>query len=105
MVIISYRKFMFNGTGGTIFVTKGGGIMEEAPDWIPGTILYKLAYADGSIVEVKGKGGDKEAETAEAETVKKAEETATEAASDEGSAEETDSAKATKRGKKANTED
>nr|DAV88038.1 MAG TPA: hypothetical protein [Caudoviricetes sp.] len=105
MVIISYRKFMFNGAGGAIFVTKGGGIMEEAPDWIPGTMLYKLAYADGSIVEVKGKGGDKEAETAEAEAAKRAEETAAEAASDEGSAEPTASEKATKRGKKANTED
>lgn len=64
MLIISKRKFMFKNVIGGSFITKGGGILEEAPDWIRETILYDLALSDGDIIEVKGSGSDKEAETA-----------------------------------------
>ena len=43
MLIISKRKFMFKNVIGGSFITKGGGILEEAPDWIRETILYDLA--------------------------------------------------------------
>ena len=64
MLIISKRKFMFKNVFGCSFITKGGGILEEAPDWIRENILYDLALSDGDIIEVKGSGSDKEAETA-----------------------------------------
>ena len=64
MLIISKRKFMFKNVIGGSFITKGGGILEEAPDWIRETFLYDLALSDGDIIEVKGNGSDKEAEVA-----------------------------------------
>lgn len=64
MLIISKRKFMFTNVIGGSFITKGGGILEEAPDWIRENILYDLARSDGDIIEVKGSGSDKDAETA-----------------------------------------
>lgn len=64
MLIISKRKFMFKNVFGCSFITKGGGILEEAPDWIRETFLYDLALSDGDIIEVKGSGSDKEAEVA-----------------------------------------
>lgn len=64
MLIISKRKFMFKNVIGSSFITKGGGILEEAPDWIRETLLYNLALSDGDIIEVKGSGSDKDAETA-----------------------------------------
>lgn len=64
MLIISKRKFMFKNVIGGSFITKGGGILEEAPDWIRETILYDLALSDGDIIEVKGNGSDKDAEVA-----------------------------------------
>lgn len=64
MLIISKRKFMFKNVIGGSFITKGGGILEEAPDWIRETILYDLAFSDGDIIEVKGNGSDKDAEVA-----------------------------------------
>ena len=80
MLIISKRKFMFKNVIGGSFITKGGGIMEEAPDWIRETLLYDLALSDGDIIEVKGKGSDKDAEVAVAKAkrtrAKKAEESA-----------------------------
>lgn len=80
MLIISKRKFMFKNVIGGSFITKGGGILEEAPDWIRETILYDLALSDGDIIEVKGNGRDKEAEVAVAKAkrtrAKKAEESA-----------------------------
>lgn len=68
MLIISKRKFMFTNVIGGSFITKGGGILEEAPDWIRENILYDLARSDGDIIEVKGSGSDKDAETAMAKT-------------------------------------
>lgn len=68
MLIISKRKFMFKNVIGGSFITKGGGILEEAPDWIRETILYDLALSDGDIIEVKGNGSDKDAEAALAKT-------------------------------------
>lgn len=64
MLIISKRKFMFKNVIGGSFITKGSGILEEAPDWIRETFLYDLALSDGDIIEVKGSGSDKEAEVA-----------------------------------------
>ena len=64
MLIISKRKFMFKNVIGGSFITKGGGILEEAPDWIRENILYDLALSDGDIIEVKGNGSDKDAEVA-----------------------------------------
>lgn len=68
MLIISKRKFMFKNVIGGSFITKGGGILEEAPDWIRENILYALALSDGDIIEVKGNGSDKDAEAALAKT-------------------------------------
>lgn len=68
MLIISKRKFMFKNVIGGSFITKGGGILEEAPDWIRENILYALALSDGDIIEVKGNGSDKDAEVAVAKT-------------------------------------
>lgn len=68
MLIISKRKFMFKNVIGGSFITKGGGILEEAPDWIRENILYDLALSDGDIIEVKGSGSDKDAEAAVAKT-------------------------------------
>lgn len=68
MLIISKRKFMFKNVIGGSFITKGGGILEEAPDWIRETLLYDLALSDGDIIEVKGNGSDKDAEAALAKT-------------------------------------
>lgn len=68
MLIISKRKFMFKNVIGGSFITKGGGILEEAPDWIRETFLYDLALSDGDIIEVKGNGSDKDAEAAMAKT-------------------------------------
>lgn len=80
MLIISKRKFMFKNVIGGSFITKGGGILEEAQDWIRETILYDLALSDGDIIEVKGNGSDKDAEVAVAKAkrtrAKKAEESA-----------------------------
>ena len=80
MLIISKRKFMFKNVIGGSFITKGGGILEEAPDWIRETILYDLALSEGDIIEVKGNGSDKDAEVAVAKAkrtrAKKAEESA-----------------------------
>lgn len=80
MLIISKRKFMFKNVIGSSFITKGGGILEEAPDWIRETILYDLALSDGDIIEVKGNGSDKDAEVAVAKAkrrrAKEAEESA-----------------------------
>ena len=80
MIIISKRKFMFKNVIGGSFITKGGGILEEAPDWIRETLLYDLALSDGDIIEVKGNGSDKDAEVAVAKAkrtrAKKAEESA-----------------------------
>ena len=80
MLIISKRKFMFKNIIGGSFITKGGGILEEAPDWIRETLLYDLALSDGDIIEVKGNGSDKDAEVAVAKAkrtrAKKAEESA-----------------------------
>lgn len=68
MLIISKRKFMFKNVIGGSFITKGGGILEEAPDWIRENLLYDLARSDGDIIEVKGSGSDKDAEVAVAKT-------------------------------------
>lgn len=80
MLIISKRKFMFKNVIGGSFITKGGGILEEAPDWIRETLLYDLAISDGDIIEVKGNGSDKDAEVAVAKAkrtrAKKAEQSA-----------------------------
>ena len=80
MLIISKRKFMFKNVIGGSFITKGGGILDEAPDWIRETLLYDLALSDGDIIEVKGNGSDKDAEVAVAKAkrtrAKKAEESA-----------------------------
>ena len=80
MLIISKRKFMFKNVIGGSFITKGGGILEEAPHWIRETLLYDLALSDGDIIEVKGNGSDKDAEVAVAKAkrtrAKKAEESA-----------------------------
>ena len=80
MLIISKRKFMFKNVIGGSFITKGGGILEEAPNWIRETLLYDLALSDGDIIEVKGNGSDKDAEVAVAKAkrtrAKKAEESA-----------------------------
>ena len=80
MLIISKRKFMFKNVIGGSFITKGGGILEEAPDWIRETLLYDIALSDGDIIEVKGNGSDKDAEVAVAKAkrtrAKKAEESA-----------------------------
>lgn len=51
MCIISYKRFMFKSVTGETFTTKGGGILEEVPDWVKETQLYKWAAGDGDIIE------------------------------------------------------
>lgn len=52
MIILSKKKFHFKA-GGNHFTTKGGRIIEEAPDWIASLPFYQWAKDDGDIVEVK----------------------------------------------------
>ena len=63
MYIISYKRFMFKGTTGNTFTTKGGGVLEEVPDWTRETELYHWASADGDIIETVS-GSDKSAHAA-----------------------------------------
>ena len=64
MVILTKKKFMFRNVVGDTFTTKGGMIIEDAPDWIQSTQLYEWAVGDGDLVEVKGNGSDKDADIA-----------------------------------------
>ena len=54
MVILTKRKFMFRNADGECFISKGGMVIEDAPDWIVSCRIYGLALADGDLVEVKG---------------------------------------------------
>lgn len=56
MLILTKKKFMFRNADGDAFTTKGGMLIEEAPEWIAKQLLYTLAKDDGDIVEVKGRG-------------------------------------------------
>lgn len=62
MVILTKRKFMFRNADGECFISKGGMVIEDAPDWIVSCRIYGLALADGDLVEVKG--NTQKAETA-----------------------------------------
>ncbi len=64
MVILTKTRFMFKSVAGDVFISKGGMVIEEAPDWIQSTRLYELAVSDGDLVEVKGNGSDKDADIA-----------------------------------------
>lgn len=64
MVILTKRKFMFKSAIGDTFVSKGGMVIEEAPDWIQETRLFELAAGDGDLVTVQGNGSDKDADIA-----------------------------------------
>lgn len=64
MCIISYKRFMFKRATGETFTTKGGGILEEVPDWVKETQLYKWAAGDGDIIETVN-SSDKAAITAD----------------------------------------
>lgn len=78
MLILTKKKFMFRNADGDAFTTKGGMLIEEAPEWITKQLLYTLAKDDGDIVEVKGNS-----EAAEAVAVAKATETKAKAAKKE----------------------
>ncbi len=78
MLILTKKKFMFRNADGDAFTTKGGMLIEEAPEWIAKQLLYTLAKDDGDIVEVKGNS-----EAAEAVAVAKATETKAKAAKKE----------------------
>ena len=106
MVILTKRKFMFRNADGECFISKGGMVIENAPDWIPSTRIYNLALADGDIVEVKGNtqkaetaAVDKATETKETETVEAAEETETVEAAEEPEAEEPETEEAKPKGR------
>ena len=71
MRTISKKRFMFKNTDGGVFITKGGMEMEEAPDWIGTTLLYKLAVEDGDLIIVSGSGTDKDAAVAVAKAVRR----------------------------------
>lgn len=64
MVILTKRKFMFKSAIGETFITKGGMVIEDAPDWIQETRLFSLAVSDGDLVTVQGNGSDKDADIA-----------------------------------------
>lgn len=79
MTILSYKRFAFKGPSpGIIFETKGGGVIEEAPEWIKDTWLYAMAVKDKAIIVVEGSAGSavKAAEAAEEEKTAKAAEEA-----------------------------
>ena len=59
MIILSKKKFHFKA-GGNHFTTKGGMIIEEAPDWIASLPFYQWAKDDGDIVEVKNSSAEAE---------------------------------------------
>lgn len=67
MLILSNKKFEFTSDQGQKFCTRGGKIIEEAPEWIKDTWLYGLAVSDGDLVEVKG-SSDADADVAVAKT-------------------------------------
>lgn len=62
MYILTKKRFQFQ-RGTEKYTTQGGMAMEEAPNWIVDTTLYKWAKGDGDILEVKG-SGDKAANKA-----------------------------------------
>lgn len=98
MTILSYKKFAFKGPSpGIIFETKGGGIIEEAPDWIKNTWLYDMAVKDKAIIVVEGSAGSA------AKAVEAAEEAKNEEAKTAEAVEETKTSKG-KRGKAADAE-
>lgn len=50
MLVISKRKFKFARAGGEVFVTKGGGEMQNAPDWLRSNAFFQLARKDGDVI-------------------------------------------------------
>lgn len=50
MFILSKKRFQFRNANNETFTTKGGMIMEKAPDWCADNIFFKLAAADGDII-------------------------------------------------------
>lgn len=55
MQILTKKPFLFKN-GEEQFITKGGMVIETAPDWITKTPLYPLVVADGNLVEIATKG-------------------------------------------------
>lgn len=54
MQILTKKPFLFKN-GEEQFISKGGMVIETAPDWIVKTPLYPLAVADGNLVEIATK--------------------------------------------------
>lgn len=52
MVILTKKRYEFTN-GMDKFTTKGGGLIEDAPEWIAQTPYYKAVVLDGDILEVK----------------------------------------------------
>ena len=55
MQILTKKPYLFKN-GDEKFISKGGMVIEICPDWIAQTPLYKLAAAEGNIVELAAKG-------------------------------------------------
>ena len=55
MQILTKKPFLFKN-GDEQFISKGGMVIESAPDWIVKTPLYPLVVADGNLVEIATKG-------------------------------------------------
>ena len=52
MVILTKKRYEFTN-GEDKFVTKGGGLIEDAPDWLSRVPYYRAVVAVGDILEVK----------------------------------------------------
>lgn len=50
MFILSKKRFQFRNANNDTFTTKGGMVMEEAPDWCADNAFFKAAEADGHII-------------------------------------------------------
>lgn len=55
MQILSKKRYQFKN-GYDVFITQGGMVIENAPDWIAKDDLYNTAVANGNIVEIASKG-------------------------------------------------
>lgn len=74
MIILTKKRFCFEHPSDVTvtFTSKGGMAIEDAPDWITGSALYKLALADADVVAVNGAGAAAETEAvAKARTTRK----------------------------------
>lgn len=70
LTILTKKRYGFRSDDMN-FETQGNSVIEEAPEWIAKTDLYKMAMADGSIIEVKTHASDPVVEAAASKSKKR----------------------------------